>query len=198
MLGAKDLEGIVLRYGAFYGPGTFFGPGGSVVEGVCRRRFPLVGTAAGVWLFVHVDDAAQAPLAAVERGIPGVYNIAAASRSSFPRAPCCGRVRSDHDDQNSRHVERKGQGDAVVASAGVKDFLEGWMPHALSSQYSWSQEAVRPLMRSSARSDSCRVSRASMRSANAGSRKPTWPTAHDRCGKRSSTVTPFPPGRTVC
>jgi len=75
VLGSSSLEGIILRYGAFYGPGTSIGKGGSVVEEVRRRRFPIVGNGKGVWSFIHIDDAAQATLAAVERGTPGIYNI---------------------------------------------------------------------------------------------------------------------------
>ena len=75
VLGAKDMEGVVLRYGAFYGPGTSIGEGGSVLEDVRRRRFPIVGSGNGVWSFLHIDDAARATRAAVERGEPGIYNI---------------------------------------------------------------------------------------------------------------------------
>lgn len=75
VLGAEDLEGIVLRYGGFYGPGTSMGPGGSVVETVRRRRFPIAGPGTGVWSFVHVEDAASATLLAIERGRPGAYNV---------------------------------------------------------------------------------------------------------------------------
>lgn len=70
-----DLEGIALRYGAFYGPGTSIGEGGSVVEAVRRRRFPVVGSGGGIWSFVHIDDAAEATVAAIEGGAPGVFNI---------------------------------------------------------------------------------------------------------------------------
>ena len=72
---ATDLEGLVLRYGAFYGPGTTLSPGGEHFEMVRKRRFPLVGGGAGVWSFIHVADAAAATVAAVERGAPGIYNI---------------------------------------------------------------------------------------------------------------------------
>jgi 2-alkyl-3-oxoalkanoate reductase len=65
----------VLRYGWFYGPGTYNGEGGSLTEDVRRRRFPIVGSGAGLWSFVHVDDAAAATAIAVERGAPGVYNV---------------------------------------------------------------------------------------------------------------------------
>ncbi|MGH7550599.1 MAG: NAD-dependent epimerase/dehydratase family protein [Gemmatimonadota bacterium] len=76
VLGARGPEGVVLRYGWFYGPGTSIGVGGSVVEAVRRRRMPIVGEGTGVWSFAHVDDVAAATLAAVERGAPGVYNVA--------------------------------------------------------------------------------------------------------------------------
>jgi nucleoside-diphosphate-sugar epimerase len=76
VLGAQWTEGIVLRYGAFYGPGTSMAPGGEQFELVRKRQFPLVGNAGGVWSFTHVADAADATLAAVERGRPGIYNIA--------------------------------------------------------------------------------------------------------------------------
>jgi nucleoside-diphosphate-sugar epimerase len=69
-------EGIALRYGGFYGPGTSLGPGGVYVDLVRKRRFPIVGDGAGVWSFLHIDDAASATVAAIERGAPGVYNIA--------------------------------------------------------------------------------------------------------------------------
>jgi nucleoside-diphosphate-sugar epimerase len=68
-------EGIVLRYGAFYGPGTPLAPGGEQFELVRERRFPLVGDGGGVWLFIHIADAAEATVAAVERGGRGVYII---------------------------------------------------------------------------------------------------------------------------
>ena len=68
-------QGIVLRYGGFYGPGTSLEPGGEQFAAVSKRRFPLVGSGDGVWSFVHVDDAATATLAAIERGAPGIYNV---------------------------------------------------------------------------------------------------------------------------
>jgi nucleoside-diphosphate-sugar epimerase len=72
---ATDLEGIALRYGGFYGPGTSLGEGGPVLEMVRKRRFPIVGSGSGVWSFVHIDDAAAATAAAIERGAPGNYNV---------------------------------------------------------------------------------------------------------------------------
>jgi 2-alkyl-3-oxoalkanoate reductase len=69
-------DGIVLRYGGFYGPGTGLARGGEQYDAVQARKFPVVGDGAGVWSLVHIDDAATATLAAIERGEPGaVYNI---------------------------------------------------------------------------------------------------------------------------
>jgi len=75
VLGADWTEGIVLRYGAFYGPGTSMAPGADQIEMVRKRRFPLVGDGGGVWSFIHIADAAEATVAAVEHGSRGIYNI---------------------------------------------------------------------------------------------------------------------------
>jgi nucleoside-diphosphate-sugar epimerase len=75
VLGASWTEGIVLRYGGFYGPGTSIAPGAEQVEMVRKGKFPIVGGGGGVWSFIHIADAAEATLAAVERGGRGIYNI---------------------------------------------------------------------------------------------------------------------------
>jgi nucleoside-diphosphate-sugar epimerase len=75
VLGADWTEGIVLRYGGFYGPGTSMAPGEQVPELIRKRKFPLVGSGGGVWSFIHVADAAEATVAAIERGRRGVYNV---------------------------------------------------------------------------------------------------------------------------
>lgn len=75
VLGAAWTEGIVLRYGGFYLPGAGMGPGGETHELIRKRRFPLVGDGGGVWSFIHLGDAAEATVAAVEHGSRGVYNI---------------------------------------------------------------------------------------------------------------------------
>ena len=72
---ADWLEGVVLRYGSFYGPGTSMGPDGEITERVRKRQFPIVGDGGGVWSFVHNDDAAAATVAAVEHAQAGLYNI---------------------------------------------------------------------------------------------------------------------------
>jgi nucleoside-diphosphate-sugar epimerase len=68
---AAPLQGIVLRYGNFYGPGA----SESLVELVGKRQMPVIGDGAGVWSWVHVDDAAAATVAAVEHGRRGIYNV---------------------------------------------------------------------------------------------------------------------------
>jgi nucleoside-diphosphate-sugar epimerase len=69
VLDASWTEGIVLRYGAFYGPGT------GMDEWFRKRRFPLVGDGGGVWSWIHIADAAEATVAAVEHGTRGIYNV---------------------------------------------------------------------------------------------------------------------------
>jgi 2-alkyl-3-oxoalkanoate reductase len=69
------LEGLVLRYGMFYGPGTAIGTGGTIVKRTRNRLFPIVGGGGGIWSFIHVLDAARATVAAISRGAPGIYNI---------------------------------------------------------------------------------------------------------------------------
>jgi 2-alkyl-3-oxoalkanoate reductase len=72
--GSRRLEGVVLRYGAFYGPrsGLFDGP---LIGQVRARRAPMIGDGGGWWSFLHLDDAASATALAVGTGAPGVYNI---------------------------------------------------------------------------------------------------------------------------
>jgi 2-alkyl-3-oxoalkanoate reductase len=70
-------EGLVLRYGGFYGPGTSvsLAPDAQVAAPIRKRWFPIIGDGGGVWSHVHVDDAATATAIAVEHGQPGIYNI---------------------------------------------------------------------------------------------------------------------------
>jgi 2-alkyl-3-oxoalkanoate reductase len=75
VLGSPDLAGVALRYGFFYGPGTYHDPDtGSVTEQVREQTYPVIGSGAGVYSFIHVEDAAAATVAALESD-PGVYNI---------------------------------------------------------------------------------------------------------------------------
>jgi 2-alkyl-3-oxoalkanoate reductase len=69
------LDGLVLRYGQFYGPDTYYASDGHLGREVRRRRFPIVGAGTGTFSFLHVDDAASATVAALDRGAAGVYNV---------------------------------------------------------------------------------------------------------------------------
>jgi nucleoside-diphosphate-sugar epimerase len=75
VLHTDGIEGTVLRYGGFYGPGTSLYEGGVQLEGVRRRRFPIVGRGTGVTSFIHIGDAATATVVAIESAKPGLYNI---------------------------------------------------------------------------------------------------------------------------
>jgi 2-alkyl-3-oxoalkanoate reductase len=71
----QDMEALALRYGFFYGPGTTFAKDSPTLGLIRRRRFPVVGSGAGVWSFLHVEDAGLATALAVTKGTPGIYNI---------------------------------------------------------------------------------------------------------------------------
>jgi nucleoside-diphosphate-sugar epimerase len=75
VLDAGEIEGLVLRYGWLYGPGTYYARDGSISEQVRKRRFPIVRGSDGLFSFIHTDDAAGATVAACERGAPGTYNV---------------------------------------------------------------------------------------------------------------------------
>jgi 2-alkyl-3-oxoalkanoate reductase len=70
-------DGVALRYGAFYGPGTGISadPEALLTKNIRKRRFPIIGNGGGVWSFVHIEDAASATAAAIEGGGPGIYNV---------------------------------------------------------------------------------------------------------------------------
>ena len=69
---ASPLEGIALRYGSLYGPGA----SDVMVDLLRRRQVPVIGDGGGIWSFLHVQDAASAAVAALDHGVPGVYNVA--------------------------------------------------------------------------------------------------------------------------
>jgi nucleoside-diphosphate-sugar epimerase len=75
--GIEGAEGIVLRYGAFYGPGTGVSadPDALLTKAIRKRRFPIIGDGGGVWSWVHIEDAASATVAAVDHGGHGIYNV---------------------------------------------------------------------------------------------------------------------------
>lgn len=70
----SKMEGVALRYGFFYGPGTWYHADGGVAEQLRRKQYPVIGEGKAVCSFVHIEDAARATVAALS-GDPGIYNI---------------------------------------------------------------------------------------------------------------------------
>jgi nucleoside-diphosphate-sugar epimerase len=75
VLSADGIKGVVLRYGFFYGPGTWYAKDGDIGWQVRKRRYPMIGHGEGAYSFIHIDDAAAATVVALERARPGVYNV---------------------------------------------------------------------------------------------------------------------------
>ena len=74
VLAASPLDGVVLRYGFWYGPGTWYRPGGAVADQMHNGELPVIGEGNAVWSFVHIDDAITATIASLTAE-PGVYNV---------------------------------------------------------------------------------------------------------------------------
>jgi 2-alkyl-3-oxoalkanoate reductase len=74
VLSSPPLDGVVLRYGFFYGPGTWYRPGGGIADQVRKGEAPIIGEGNAVWSFIHIDDAVAATVASLTAE-PGVYNI---------------------------------------------------------------------------------------------------------------------------
>lgn len=87
-VGASGIEGLVLRYGFYYGPNTWYAKDGTMGDLLRKRRYPIIGGGEGHMSFVHLDDAVAATVRALDRGAPGIYNITddtpAASREWLP------------------------------------------------------------------------------------------------------------------
>jgi nucleoside-diphosphate-sugar epimerase len=75
VLGTDGIEGLVLRYGQFYGPGTYYTPNGGIGRQVLKRMLPVIGPGTGVASFIHVEDAASATVIALDHGAPGIHNV---------------------------------------------------------------------------------------------------------------------------
>jgi nucleoside-diphosphate-sugar epimerase len=71
---SEKIEGVALRFGFFYGPGTWFRRGGNIADQLQKKQFPIIGNGKGVWNFVHIEDAAKAARSAIY-SYPGIYNI---------------------------------------------------------------------------------------------------------------------------
>ncbi len=138
VLRAPSLNGVILRFGWLYGPGTWYAPDGSIAWDVRDRRYPVVGEGRGMWSFLHVDDAAAAVFAAAEQGRPGIYNIVdddpAPMHAWLPAfAKAIGAPKPPHI-QNALARPDAGRGTADIASqlAGASNTKAknelGWKP----------------------------------------------------------------------
>ena len=74
LLASPSMEGVVLRYGFFYGPGTWYRPDGAIADQVRKGQAAIIGAGNGVWSFVHIDDAVAATVASLASE-PGIYNV---------------------------------------------------------------------------------------------------------------------------
>jgi nucleoside-diphosphate-sugar epimerase len=75
VLGGSGFEGVVLRYGSFYGPGTAYAADGAMGSMVVKRRLPIIGDGGGRQPFIHIDDATSATVTALDPAAAGVYNV---------------------------------------------------------------------------------------------------------------------------
>jgi nucleoside-diphosphate-sugar epimerase len=150
--GADWVEGIVLRYGGFYGPGTGMSRDGDQLELIRARKFPVVGDGGGVWSFIQIEDAAEATLAAVTRGRRGVYNIV--DDDPAPVAEWLPAAASAAGAKPPRHVPRW-LGRLAAGEAGVVMMTEvrgasnekakrelGWQPRHASWREGFAQVAA--------------------------------------------------------
>src|SRR5262245_22539279 len=74
VLNAEGIEGVALRYGFFYGPGTWYNPDGAAADQARKQELAVIGAGEGVWSWVHIQDAAVATVAALTAP-PGVYHV---------------------------------------------------------------------------------------------------------------------------
>jgi nucleoside-diphosphate-sugar epimerase len=138
-LGTAGIEGLVLRYGFYYGRGTWYDKDGTMGELIRKRRYPIIGGGAGVMSFVHLDDAVDATARALTQGTPGVYNITddtpAATREWVPEAAHLLGAKPPR--KAPAWIARRLAGDAVVhyattlpgnANDRARAAFDGWAP----------------------------------------------------------------------
>ena len=114
--GATGIEGLVLRYGFYYGPGTWYAKDGTMGDLLRKRRYPIIGGGEGHMSFVHLDDAVDATVRALDRGTPGIYNVTdgtpATSREWLPET--AGLLGAKPPRKVPAWLARKLAGDALV------------------------------------------------------------------------------------
>ncbi|RVP97766.1 NAD-dependent epimerase/dehydratase family protein [Sinorhizobium meliloti] len=74
VLALPSLDGVVLRYGFFYGPNTWYRPEGAIADQARKGQSAIIGEGNAVWSFVHIDDAIAATVASLNAE-PGIYNV---------------------------------------------------------------------------------------------------------------------------
>jgi nucleoside-diphosphate-sugar epimerase len=125
------IEGLVLRYGMLYGPGTYYDRRGSTAAAIIAGRVPLIEGATSLYSWLHVEDAASAAVAALERGAPGIYNVVddepapqpewlpvlAQALGADPPRGGSAATRADPRDVAARRLQREGQARAGMAAA---------------------------------------------------------------------------------
>jgi nucleoside-diphosphate-sugar epimerase len=136
---ADGIEGVVLRYGFYYGPGTWYAKDGTMGTMLAKRRYPVIGGGAGRQSFVHLDDAVDATVRALDHAPPGIYNICdgepAAAHEWVPEAA---RLLGAKPPRRApAWIARRLAGDAVVhyattlpgnSNARALAALPGWAP----------------------------------------------------------------------
>ena len=75
VLSLTAMTGVVLRYGHFYGPGTYYDRKGAIATAVCQGQYPIVDRGQGTYSFIHIEDAAAATVQAITQGASGIYTI---------------------------------------------------------------------------------------------------------------------------
>lgn len=71
----QKANGLVLRLGHLYGPGSIYAADGSFTRQIRAGRVPLVGAGTSTFSFTHSHDAASAIVAALDKDVTGVLNI---------------------------------------------------------------------------------------------------------------------------
>jgi nucleoside-diphosphate-sugar epimerase len=131
--GARGIDTVVLRYGNFYGPGTSWAADGSNAELVRASLFPVAGGGPAHWSFVHVEDAADATVLAIDRAAPGTYNVCddepAPVRDWLPSfADALGAPTPPHTGEPRGDYGRFGMLHARGASNAKARKVLGWRP----------------------------------------------------------------------
>jgi nucleoside-diphosphate-sugar epimerase len=153
VIGADWTQGIVLRYGGLYGPGTSLSlEGGEMTEMIRRRFFPIIGNGEGMSSFLHVADAADATVAAVERGSRGIYQIVddepAPVREWLPAIAAA--IGAPPPRRIPRWLGRLLGGEAIVlistetrgATNELAKRVLGWTPRHASWREAWARKAA--------------------------------------------------------